>query len=165
MTPVYSGGLVYEYSQEEANYGLVDISNGEVSDRPDFTALETAFQGTPNPSGDGGYRSSGTPSTCPKQSSIWEVQDPNSLPNIPSGAQKYMTSGAGAGPGNKGSTGSQTAGGASTGWSAASGTSGGSTSSKAAAGNVKIPELSMAPFLVAAVVGMSGLIGGAGFLL
>jgi len=80
-----------------------------------------------------------------------------------------MTSGAGAVPGNKGSTGSQTAGGASTGWSSVSGSttsgSASSSSSKAAAGNLKVPELSMAPFVVAAVVGMSGVIGGAGFLL
>lgn len=166
MTPVYSGGLVYEYSQEEANYGLVDLSGSNVSELPDFAALQSAFQNTSQPTGDGGYKSSGTPSTCPQQTSIWEVQNPNILPNMPAGAAKYLTSGAGAGPGNKGSTGSQTAGGASTGWSSASGTTSGSaSSSKAAAGNVKVPELTLAPFLVAAVVGMSGLIGGAGFLL
>jgi hypothetical protein len=166
MTPVYSGGLVYEYSQEEADYGLVDISGSDISERPDFAALQTAFQGTDVPTGDGGYKSSGSPSTCPIQTKIWEVQDPNILPNMPSGAAQYLTGGAGAGPGNKGDTGSQTAGGASTGWSTASGTTSGSaSSSKAAAGNVKVPELSFAPFVVAAVVGMSGLISGAGFLL
>jgi hypothetical protein len=170
MTPVYSGGLVYEYSQEEADYGLVDLSGSDVSELPDFTALQTAFSNTALPTGDGGYKSSGSPSTCPQSSSIWEVSDPNILPNIPAGAQKYMTSGAGAGPGNQGSTGSQTAGGASTGWSTVSGstTSGGSasaSSSKAAAGSLKVPELSFAPFVVAAVVGVSSLIGGANFLL
>jgi hypothetical protein len=167
MTPVYSGGLVYEYSQEEADYGLVDISGSDVSERPDFSALQTAFQGTDIPTGDGGYKSGGSASSCPAQSSIWEVKDSTILPNIPSGATQYMTNGAGAGPGNKGSTGSQTAGGASTGWSSVSGstTSGSASSSKAAAGNLKVPELSMASFVVAAVVGVSGLIGGAGFLL
>src|ERR1700761_9455160 len=117
MTPVYSGGLVYEYSQEEANYGLVDINGGSVTERDDFTALQSANKDTPLPTGDGGYKSSGSPSTCPAKSTIWEVQNPNLLPNMPAGAQKYMTSGAGAGPGNNGNTGSQTAGGASSGWS------------------------------------------------
>ncbi|QDS75880.1 beta-glucanosyltransferase [Venturia effusa] len=170
MTPVYSGGLVYEYSQEEADYGLVDINGNEVSERPDFTALKTAYSKTPNPTGDGGYKSSGSPSTCPPKSNIWEVEDSTILPNIPSGATKYMTSGAGAGPGNKGTTGSQTAGGASTGWSVTSASttqsgSASSSSSKAAAANVKVPEMSLAPFIVVAVAGLSGLIGGAGFLL
>lgn len=172
MTPVYSGGLVYEYSQEEADYGLVDISGNTVTERPDFTALKSAFAGTANPTGDGGYKSSGSASPCPAKSDIWEVEDPTILPNIPSGATKYMTSGAGAGPGNKGSTGSQTAGGASTGWSTTSssgsttsGSASSATSSKAAAGNLQVPQLSMAPFVVAAVAGLSGLIGGAGFLL
>lgn len=171
MTPVYSGGLVYEYSQEEADYGLVDISGNSVTERPDFSALKSAFAGTSMPSGDGGYKSSGSASPCPVKSSIWEVEDPTILPNIPSGATKYMTSGAGAGPGNKGTTGSQTAAGASTGWSTTSsssttsGSASSASSSKAAAGNLQVPQLSMAPFVVVAVAGLSGLIGGAGFLL
>ncbi|TID18537.1 glycoside hydrolase family protein [Venturia nashicola] len=171
MSPVYSGGLVYEYSQEEADYGLVDISGNTVSERPDFKALKSAFSGTPLPTGDGGYKSSGSASQCPPKSKIWEVEDPTILPTIPSGAQKYMTSGAGAGPGNKGTTGSQTASGASTGWStpaagsSTSGSASSSTTSKAAAGNLQVPQLSMAPFVVAAVAGLSGLIGGVGFLL
>jgi hypothetical protein len=166
MTPVYSGGLVYEYSQEEANYGLVDINGGSVTERDDFAALQSANKDTPIPTGDGGYKSSGSPSTCPAKSTIWEVQNPNLLPNMPAGAQKYMTSGAGTGPGNNGNTGSQTAGGASSGWSTPSGTSGGSSSSsKAAAASVRIPEFTVAPFVCAAVLLVSSMVGGAGLLL
>jgi 1,3-beta-glucanosyltransferase GAS5 len=169
MTPVYSGGLVYEYSEEGSGYGLVNINSGSISEKPDFSALQSAYKATAQPTGDGGYKSSGAASTCPSQSSIWLVQDPHSLPNMPSGAQKYFSSGAGAGPGNKGSTGSQTAGGASSGWSVDTSTSSSgsasSTTKKAGAANVHIPELSMAPFVVAVVVGLSSLVGGVGFLL
>lgn len=39
-----SGGLVYEYSQEESNYGLATINeNGTVSLREDFDALQKQF--------------------------------------------------------------------------------------------------------------------------
>ncbi|KAF2873420.1 Glucanosyltransferase-domain-containing protein [Massariosphaeria phaeospora] len=39
-----SGGLVYEYSQEESNYGLVEIEkNGTVTLRPDFDNLQAQF--------------------------------------------------------------------------------------------------------------------------
>lgn len=109
MTPVYSGGLVYEYSQEASNYGLVTISGSSVSERPDFTALKTALANTPPPSGDGGARTSdGSASTCPPKSSTWEV-DTTDLPAMPKGALAYMQHGAGAGPGLQGK-GSQNAG-------------------------------------------------------
>lgn len=39
-----SGGLVYEYSQEEADYGLVDINpDGSVKLRPDFAKLQDQY--------------------------------------------------------------------------------------------------------------------------
>ncbi|KAF2423548.1 hypothetical protein EJ08DRAFT_701053 [Tothia fuscella] len=39
-----SGGLVYEYSQETSNYGLVNINaNGTVSLRPDFDNLQAQY--------------------------------------------------------------------------------------------------------------------------
>jgi hypothetical protein len=44
MTPVLSGGLVYEYSQETSNYGLVTInSNGSAQLRPDYDSLQKQF--------------------------------------------------------------------------------------------------------------------------
>jgi hypothetical protein len=168
MTSVYSGGLVYEYSQEEANYGLVDISGSSVSERPDFAALQSAYKGTPAPSGDAGYKTSGSASNCPPQAANWAVSS-TLLPIMPAGAQKYLSSGAGAGPGNKGTTGSQNAGTPSTGFTG-SGTSSGSSSSsssasKGAAASIRVPEFSIAPFVCAGVVLVSSLVGGAGFLL
>ncbi len=42
MTPVLSGGIVYEYSNEVSNFGLVDInSNGSVQLRSDYDAFST----------------------------------------------------------------------------------------------------------------------------
>lgn len=119
MSAVYSGGLVYEYSQEESNYGLVEIDGSTVTPRPDFQNLMSEFAKTSNPSGDGGYSSSGAASTCPASSSTWQLKDfsGSALPAIPDGAKKYMTSGAGTGPGLAGD-GSQDAGGASTGTAA-----------------------------------------------
>jgi hypothetical protein len=85
MTGVYSGGLVYEYSEEGSNYGLVTINGMTVTEGPDFAALQTAFKGTANPSGDGGYNSTGGASGCPAYSATWNVTN-DVLPAIPSGA-------------------------------------------------------------------------------
>jgi hypothetical protein len=85
MTGVYSGGLVYEYSEEGSHYGLVTISGSTVTEGPDFAALQTAFKGTANPTGDGGYNSTGGASGCPAKSANWNVTG-DALPAIPSAA-------------------------------------------------------------------------------
>jgi len=184
MTGVYSGGLVYEYSNEASNYGLVTVSGSSVTERPDFSALESAYQATSNPTGNGGYNETGGASGCPaKNAPNWDV-DSSALPAIPAGAKKYMTSGAGKGPGLTGS-GSQNAGGASTGTatagsgqvtatasasssgsssssssgsSSSSSSSSGSSSSGSAASGLIIPEASF-PGLVATVVTLATLFG------
>ncbi|KAK7207924.1 Glucanosyltransferase-domain-containing protein [Myxozyma melibiosi] len=44
MSKVFSGGLVYEYSQEDSDYGLVSIADdGSVTMLSDFTALSAKF--------------------------------------------------------------------------------------------------------------------------
>jgi hypothetical protein len=85
MTSVYSGGLVYEYSNEPSEFGLTTISGDTVTERPDFAALQSAFKGTANPTGDGGYNSTGGASGCPSQSATWNVTG-DALPAIPSAA-------------------------------------------------------------------------------
>lgn len=172
MTPVYSGGLVYEYSQEASNYGLVEINGDNVTELTDFNTLEQKFKSTDNPSGDGGYNSTGGASGCPAYSSPnWLVQN-DTLPAIPDGAKKYMTQGAGTGPGLSG-TGSQNAGGASSGTATAgsgtvtqTGSSSSSTSTStsthsSAAGHLAAPEWSLAPMLCAVVIVLSTLLGAA----
>ena len=176
MTPVYSGGLVYEYSQEANDYGLVTISGNSVSELPDFTALQAAYQNTSIPTGDGGYKSTGNPSNCPAQSSTW-LPGNDALPAMPAGAVTYLSNGAGAGPGLKGNdgAGSQNAGGASSGTAtagsgqvtatgaAASGSTatgtGSPTASKAAATALRIPSMSLAPFVCGVVVLLSTMLG------
>ena len=167
MTAVYSGGLVYEYSNEDSNYGLVTISGDSISNLPDFDALKSALAGTPSPQGDGGYNSTGGASGCPSYSEPNWLVKTNSLPAIPEGAKKFMTSGAGTGPGLTGA-GSQNAGGASTGTASAgsgqatkTGSSGSSSTGTNAAGVLRPTEFTFAPLVCAAVVVVSSMFGAA----
>lgn len=144
MTAVYSGGLVYEYSQEANNYGLVAINSTGVSPLPDFDALQSQLKNNPIPTGDGGYSANGSPSQCPSaQPPAWVVSGTD-LPAMPANAQKYLQQGAGPGVGLGDTTGSQNAGTASSG--TVSGTSGssGSSSSKKSAGTYLQPSVSFA---------------------
>ena len=111
MTGVFSGGLVYEWTQEVSNYGLVELNNGSITLLPDYNNLKSEFANTPIPSGDGGYKANGQSATCPENStdfSSWAV-----LPAIPAQAQVYIDNGAGQplgynGPSNQGVGGSVT---------------------------------------------------------
>lgn len=167
MTSVYSGGLVYEYSNEDSNYGLVTVSGDSISNLPDFDALKSALAGTPSPQGDGGYNSTGGASGCPSYSEPNWLVKTDSLPAIPEGAKKFMTSGAGTGPGLTGA-GSQNAGGASTGTASAgsgqatkTGSSGSSSTGTNAAGVLRPTEFTFAPLVCAAVVVVSSMFGAA----
>lgn len=169
MTGVYSGGLVYEYSQESSNYGLVEIDGNNVKTLSDYDALKSAYSKTSNPEGDGGYNKTGGANPCPaKDSPNWDV-DGDSLPAIPEPAKKYMTQGAGKGAGFSGS-GSMNAGTQSTSTatpgsgsvsssSSSSGSSGTSTSSTGAAAGLQIPGLAMAPVMVGLVTVLSTVFG------
>lgn len=102
MTSVYSGGLVYEYSDEGNGYGVVNISDNTVVEGSQFELLKAAYAGTANPTGDGGYNATSGASVCPAYSSTWNVTG-DSLPAIPAKAAAYMKTGAGTGPGLTGS--------------------------------------------------------------
>ncbi|BCR87494.1 1,3-beta-glucanosyltransferase gel1 [Aspergillus chevalieri] len=174
MTGVYSGGLVYEYSQEPSNYGLVKVDGDSVNELKDFDALKTAFEKTSNPEGDGGFNKTGGSNGCPKQQKpAWDV-DNDDLPAIPEPAKKYFKDGAGKGDGFSGS-GSQSKGTSSTGTAepgsasvsgsdySSSGSGGSSSSSPSgsagAAAGLKVPSLTMAPVVVGMVTIMSTLFG------
>jgi len=158
MTSVYSGGLVYEYSQEESKYGLVTLSGSTVTPLADFTALQTAFKATANPSGDGGYNSTGGASGCPVKSANWNV-DSDALPAIPSGAAAMMKSGAGKGAGLQGK-GSQNSGGTSSGTAtqgsgSATQTGKSGATSSAAATAVRAPFDAQPLFVTAVALGFT----------
>lgn len=88
MSSVFSGGLVYEYSEEASNYGLVELSGDSVSTNDDFDNLKKQFNKTSNPSGDGGYLDESGPNNCPSLSSDWNVTE--DIPDAPKGALKYL---------------------------------------------------------------------------
>ncbi|KAE8443875.1 beta-glucanosyltransferase [Mollisiaceae sp. DMI_Dod_QoI] len=108
MTGVFSGGLVYEYSEEGNGFGLVTIDGDTVTPNADFTYLSSAYAAATNPAGNGGASSTSAATTCPTESAEWDVSN-DALPAIPSPAEKFMSTGAGTGPGIDGS-GSQDAG-------------------------------------------------------
>lgn len=98
MTGVFSGGIAYEYSVEPNGYGIVEISDGEITPNEDFQELADALAATANPEGDGGASSNSTASTCPASSDDWAPTD-LLIPAPPSGIEEYMENGAGTGPG------------------------------------------------------------------
>jgi len=93
MIGVFSGGLVYEWIEEVNNYGLVNLSNNNITLLPDYFNLQTQFKKTPIPTGDGGYKSSGQRSQCPPNST--DFTSWADLPATPPEAEKYIQSGAG----------------------------------------------------------------------
>ena len=164
MTPVYSGGLVYEYSKEGSSapqslYGLVDVSGSSTNELNDFASLQSAFSSTPLPTDDGGYKSTGSASTCPSKSSTWLVSG-DALPAMPPQASQYFKSGAGKGPGLAG-PGSQDAGPGSTGTATAGSgapTASGSGTSKSIAGG-RPADFSFGPVVCGLVVMVSSFLG------
>ncbi|KAJ5554975.1 hypothetical protein N7535_007418 [Penicillium sp. DV-2018c] len=172
MTPVYSGGLVYEYAVEGNKYGLAKIDGDDVTTNGDYKRLKAAFAKVDNPKGNGGYNSTGGASGCPKQSKPnWDVST-DALPAMPAPAKKFLTSGAGKGDGFSGK-GSQNAGTKSSGTAtqgsgdvaaATSGSSGASETSEGAAAGLKPAQFSFAPVTVGLVTLVSTVFG-AGFVL
>ncbi|KAJ5464198.1 hypothetical protein N7475_007333 [Penicillium sp. IBT 31633x] len=167
MTGVYSGGLVYEYSEESNKYGLAKISGDKVTPNKDYKALKAAFEKTDNPSGDGNYNTTGGASGCPKmQKPNWDVST-DALPAMPAPAKKYLTEGAGKGEGFSGK-GSQNSGVKSSGTAtqgsgdvaaATSGSSSAASTSEGAAANLKPMQFSFAPATVGLVTIVSAVFG------
>ena len=169
MTGVYSGGLVYEYSQESSHYGLVKVNGDSVKTLDDYDALKDAFKKTTNPKGDGDYNSTGGANGCPaKEGSTWDVSS-DSLPAIPEPAKKYMTEGAGKGKGFEGDgsmeAGTQSTGTASPGSGSSLSSSTSAATSKGAAASLHAPHMSLAPIAVGAVTILSTLFGASLILL
>lgn len=175
MTHVYSGGLVYEYANEVSNYGLVGSDGNEL---PDFGALKSALAATPAPTGDGGYQTGNKPSSCPPASDTW-LWGNDTLPAMPDGAKKFLTQGAGTGPGLTGpgsqdassgmSTATASAGSGSATVSAmtaastamATGSSNSTGGAKSAAQALRAPSMGVGPMVCAGVLVLSTMLGAA----
>ncbi|KAJ2711450.1 40S ribosomal protein S27 [Coemansia spiralis] len=89
MTGVFSGGFMYEYSEEDNDYGIVKVSYGSssVEKVADYSTFKKALQGA-KPQGVkmASYKPSGAASTCPAASSVWHVKS-DVLPPTPSTAR------------------------------------------------------------------------------
>jgi hypothetical protein len=108
MSAVYSGGLMYEYSIEENEFGIVTIEGNNLDKHEEFDIFKSALSEYPAPTGAGGAASTTHAVACPTSESVWNV-DPSYIPEMPVQAQRYMDDGAGEGPGLNGD-GSQQAG-------------------------------------------------------
>lgn len=104
MSSVYSGGLLYEYSIEENDYGIVKIDGNTVNldgAKDEFKNYQSVLKANPAPTGSGGAASTTHAVACPPKASNWQV-DPSLVPVMPSQAEKYMKDGPGKGPGLSG---------------------------------------------------------------
>lgn len=96
MSSVFSGGLVYEYSEEDNKYGLVEISSdGKVTTNQDYDNLKAELAKAEDPSGDAGASTATTAAECPAyEAGVWEVEGTD-IPSMPKRASVFLTSGAG----------------------------------------------------------------------
>jgi hypothetical protein len=106
MTSVYSGGLMYEYTYEENKYGIVKIDDKAQQGprrelQPEFDNFAKAMKNFPAPTGAGGASPTSHSLPCPTKDAHWDI-DSTLLPAMPEGAKKYLTEGAGKGPGLNG---------------------------------------------------------------
>ena len=99
MTPVLSGGMVYEFSQEASNFGLVNInSDGSVNLLPDYATLQKQFSSLNVTSLQGSAASQKDTAAAPPQcsDSLIAASSFNSnftLPAVPPGAQALIDNG------------------------------------------------------------------------
>ncbi|CRK12864.1 hypothetical protein BN1723_009822 [Verticillium longisporum] len=98
MTGVYSGGLMFEYTMEENNFGIIEVKNGKVEELPEFGNFASALSKWPMPTAATALHSTTHGVACPTSASLWEVNE-SLLPKMPQEAEKYMDDGAGTGPG------------------------------------------------------------------
>jgi len=94
MSGVYSGGLMYEYSREGNEFGIVELSgkSDSVKEDSDFDKFKSALAKYPTPTGDGGFTSTTKAVACPTLDDIWDLGSwgQSALPAIPDGAKKVF---------------------------------------------------------------------------
>jgi hypothetical protein len=97
MTPVLSGGMVYEYSQETSNYGLVTINDdGSAQLLSDYNSLQNQFNKL-NVTLIEGVKAQNTTTTAPKCASSLLTSSTFAsnftIPDVPAGAQDLINNG------------------------------------------------------------------------
>jgi len=97
MTPVLSGGMVYEFSQETSNFGLVNISDdGSAQLRADYDTLQKQFN-TLNVTALQGTKAQNTSIVAPTCSSSLITNSTFAsnftIPSVPPGAQDLIDNG------------------------------------------------------------------------
>jgi 1,3-beta-glucanosyltransferase GAS5 len=86
MSSVYSGGLLYEYTMEPNNFGIVKINGNTAQELPEFAKFAAALKANPAPTGSAGAASATKVSTCPGTDAHWLLSD-LTLPAIPQKAK------------------------------------------------------------------------------
>ncbi|KXN71184.1 carbohydrate-binding module family 43 protein [Conidiobolus coronatus NRRL 28638] len=84
MNNVFSGGLVYEFTEESNNYGLVQANGNNFTIMPDFTTYKNQLSKLKlSPTNKSSYTPpSNNGTTCPSEGSDWQAS--NNLPPTPS---------------------------------------------------------------------------------
>ena len=74
MTPVWSGGIVFEYFQASNNFGLVTVTGNTVTPNQDFQNLKKQLAAV-SPSGvmSDSYNPTNTPAACPSSGGVWDA--------------------------------------------------------------------------------------------
>ncbi|KAH7192078.1 Glucanosyltransferase-domain-containing protein [Fusarium flagelliforme] len=97
MNTVFSGGVVYEYTEEENNYGLVKIDDDKLSVLGDFNRLKNQFARIKWESVQSKAASNSSSNKAPEcKTSL--IKDSNfdsnfTIPDVPPGAQKLIDNG------------------------------------------------------------------------
>ncbi|KAJ2002671.1 1 3-beta-glucanosyltransferase gel4 [Coemansia thaxteri] len=89
MSGVFSGGIMYEYSNEVNKYGIVKVSYGStnVEKTEDYANLKKALSAAnPKTVKSADYKPAGKDSVCPQPSDVWQVKS-GALPLTPSAAR------------------------------------------------------------------------------
>lgn len=86
-TGVYSGGLMFEYTMEENNFGIIEVKNGKVEELPEFGNFASALSKWPMPTAATALHSTTHGVACPTSASLWEVNE-SLLPKMPQEAEK-----------------------------------------------------------------------------
>lgn len=96
MTPVFSGGVVYEYTEEDNNYGLVKIADSKLTILSDFNRLKAQFAKIDWDKVQSQDPSKDTPKAPACKTTLIKEKGFNSnftIPRVPPGTQKLIDSG------------------------------------------------------------------------